>query len=354
LDALRGFDMFWIIGGSWLVLGLAKAGRGEVWDQLAQQFHHVPWEGFRIIDLVMPLFLFIVGAAMPFSFAKRLVRGDSKGKLWKHLIWRVVILFLLGMVAQGNVLAFDLSKLRIFCNTLQAIAAGYLIASILLLYANLKWQAAATGGLLLLFWALIMLVPVPGHAAGVLTAETNLAVYLDSVILGRFQGSTTYSWILSSMTFGATTMLGVLAGQQLLQDKSNRSKVLWLLSAGIGCLVAGWLWGKWFPIVKHIWTSSYVLYSDGMCYLLLMVFYLVIDVWGFRRWAFPFVVIGTNSIAVYMATRLFDFRIVGDIFVEGVGDRLGDWYDFVRAAAGFAVIWLILWWMYRKKSFVKI
>jgi predicted acyltransferase len=354
LDALRGFDMFWIIGGSGIFSGLALGTGNETLNNLLPQLHHVPWEGFRFIDLIMPLFLFVVGAAMPFSISKRLARGDSKVKLYIHIINRVIILFVLGMVAQGRLLAYDLSKLHIFCNTLQAIAAGYLIASLLMLNLNIKGQLVATVGLLLLFWGLMTWVPVPGHGAGVLTAEGNLAIWLDHEILGRFQDGTSYTWILSSITFGCTTMLGVFAGELLRSEKKPVVKVLLLLGAGIACLLVGWLWGRWFPIIKHLWTSSFVLYSGGICYLLLAVFYLIIDVWNFRRWAFGFAVIGINAIAVYMATSLFDFRRIGDIFVAGLSKWTGSWQDFIRAAAGFAIVWLILWWMYRKESFIKI
>ncbi len=354
LDALRGFDMFWIIGGEWMFLGLAK-GSGCQWLQaLTVQFHHVEWEGFRFIDLVMPLFLFIVGTAMPFSMAKRQLRGDSKGKLYRHVTVRVAVLFVLGMVAQGRLLEFDLARLHIYSNTLQAIAVGYLIAEVIMLNLNVRRQMAATGGLLVLFWAMMKWVPVPGHGAGVLTADGNLAIYIDEMVLGRFRDGTNYTWILSGLTFGATTMLGALAGQLLRSDRGRATKVLVLLGTGMSSLAAGWIWGQFSPIVKHVWTSSFVLYSGGICLLLLGVFYLVIDVWGWRRWAFGFVVIGTNAIAVYMVTQLFDFRTAADILIGGLSKWTGQWQDLVRAGVGFGIIWSILWWMYRKRSFVKI
>jgi len=137
-------------------------------------------------------------------------------------------------------------------------------------------------------------------------------------------------------------------------NRSGAIKVAQLTAAGLGCLALGLLWHNWFPIIKHIWTSSFVLFSAGLCYLLLALFYLLIDVWGFKKWAFGFVVIGMNAIAVYMVTRLFDFRHVGNIFVGNLDKWLGPWNDFVRVVAAFTVIWLILYWMYRKKSFIKI
>ncbi len=354
IDALRGFDMFWIIGGGAIFRGLAQATNNELSEGLWQQLSHVPWEGFRCWDLIMPLFLFIVGVAMPFAFNKRLQRGDSKKQLYLHIIKRTVILFVLGMMAQGHLLEYDLSRLHIYCNTLQAIAAGYLITSIVLLNLNIRWQLITNTGLLLLFWALLAWVPVPEYGAGVLTSDGNLAIYLDKLILGRFEDGTSYTWILSSITFGCTVMLGALAGQLLRANRSGAIKVAQLTAAGLGCLALALLWHLWFPIIKHIWTSSFVLFSAGLCYLLLALFYLVIDVWGFKKWAFGFMVIGMNAIAVYMAKMLFDFRHVGNIFVGNLDKWLGQWNDFVQAVAAFAAIWLILYWMYRKKSFIKI
>jgi len=347
--------MFWIIGGHRIFTSLHDIFDHPVTAWINKQLlSHVKWEGFRPWDLIMPLFLFVVGVVMPFSFNKRLTRGDSKRQLYLHIVERTLILFVLGMIAQGHLLAYDLSKLRIYSNTLQAIAAGYLIAAIIILNMRIVWQVVTTAALLLLFWALMMLVPVPGHGAGVLTSEGNLAIYLDKLILGRFQDGTSYTWILSSMTFGCTVMLGVMAGHLLRSEKSGRAKTLWLLAAAAACLILGLIWDIWFPIIKHLWTSSFVLFSAGLCYLLLALFYLIIDVWGFKKWAFGFVVIGTNAIAVYMATRVFDFRRIGSIFVGGLDRWCGNWNPFIHAVAGLAVIWLILWWMYRKKAFIKV
>ncbi len=361
IDALRGFDMFWIIGGWYIFRGLHEKLDNSTTQWLTQQMSHVKWEGFRPWDLIMPLFLFVVGVVMPFAFNKRLERGDSKSRLYRHIIVRFVILFIMGMIAQGRLLEYDLSQLRIFSNTLQAIAVGYLISAIIILNLKLVWQLITTGALLLLFWALMVLVPVPGHGAGVLTPEGNLAIYIDRLILGSFIDGTDppYTWILSGMTFTCTVMLGVFAGHLLRSQKNNSQKVLLLAAMGVGSLLLGWIWNDrmWifsFPVIKHLWTSSFVLYSAGWCFLLLALFYLVIDVWGLKKWAFPFVVIGMNAIAVYMATHVFNFRHIGDIFVNGLDKYVGDWSSFIHAVAAFAVIWLIMWWMYRKKTFIKI
>lgn len=354
IDALRGFDMFWIVGGEWIFQGLVRGCQWDWLTRLAPQMRHVPWEGFVFMDLIMPLFLFVAGVSMPFSYAKRLAAGDSKGRIYLHIAKRTIILFILGMVAQGNLLAFDLTKLKLFSNTLQAIATGSLIASVIVLDLRVRLQIATTAVLLLGYWALLSWVPVPDHGAGVLTAEGNLAIWLDHRILGRFQDGTSYTWILSSMTFACTVMMGALAGQLLRSGTRPAAKVLWLLAAGSGCIVAGLGWDQWFPIIKHIWTSSFVLYSGGISLVLLGLFYLLIDVCGWRRWAFGFTVIGMNAIAVYMARQLYDFRALGDVFVKGLVRHVGPWDVLLRAVVGFALAWLVLLWMYRKKSFVKI
>ena len=355
VDALRGFDMLWIINGDApLVFALAKATENEFLNNLLIQFDHVRWVGFRAWDLVMPLFLFVVGVVMPFSFNSRLERGQSKAELWRHIIKRVLILWVLGMIAQGNLLEYNMETLQLYSNTLQSIAAGYLIASVFILYLNISWQMVATAVLLLGFWVLMTIVPVPGHGAGMVTEEGNLAIYIDNIVLGRFSDGYTYTWVLSSLGFGGTVMLGAMGGHLLRSKRRDAVKVLGLLAAGVGCLVVGELWGLLFPIIKHIWTSSMVLYAAGWSFLLLAIFYLVIDVWGFKKWAFFFVVIGMNAIAVYMAVHVFNFKLVGDVFVGGLESWCGNWYGFVREVAALAVVWLILYWMYRKRTFIKI
>jgi predicted acyltransferase len=353
LDALRGFDMFWIIGGAAMVTGFAKAAAGAAANPFIEQFEHVPWQGLHFFDVIWPLFMFIVGVSLPFSLAKRRAEGARDSAIYLHAVKRALILFCLGMIAQGNLLAFDLSKLHPCYSVLHGIAAGYLIATIVAMNLRPRGQAAVIAGFLLLYWALLMLVPVPGVGRGVLTPTGNAAAYVDHVVLGTFSYGTN-TWFLSYLGFASSVLLGVLAGELLKSAWSERTKVAALFGGGAALLLVGLLWSAWFPIIKLLWNGPFVLAGGGLSAMLLALFYGVIDVLGKRRWAFGFVVIGMNSIAVYMATMLFDFRHIGNIFVGALLKRLGNWAGFVEAAAAFAVVWLILYWMYRKKAFLKV
>ncbi len=353
VDALRGFDMFWIIGGSEIFVSLAKASGIGLLKNVPVHFDHT-WGQFHFYDLIMPLFLFIVGVVMPFSFKKRLAHGESKKQLYSHIIKRVLLLYVLGLVTSGHILEFDLDKLHLYTNTLHCIAFGYLVSSILILEVGLVWQITIPTVLLFLYWGVMALVPVPGHGAGIYEYDVNLAIYIDDLLLGKFQEGMGWTYILSNMTFVGSVMIGVFAGRIIMSDQPAFIKAKWLALLGVGCLISGKIWGIWFPIIHHLWTSSLVLYAGGLSTLLLVIFYLIIDVLGYRKWAFGFVVIGMNAIAVYVAANLFDFTLIGNVFVGGLGKWLGLWNAAVQAIAAFAVIWLILYWMYRKKIFIRI
>jgi predicted acyltransferase len=372
IDALRGFDMFWIIGGRGLFLAVLGLFVTDIPGWVQAQIDHPAWIGFSAWDMIMPLFLFVVGAVMPFSFARRIEQGHSKARLYRKIVVRSVVLFVLGIAAQGHLLDLDLSTLHIYSNTLQAIACGYFVAATLLMSVSLFWQVLVTSLLLVGYWALLVLIPVPGHGAGILDPKLNLALYIDQMILRRFQDGTTYTWILSGLGFTATVMLGAFSGELLRSKQHPWMKVLYLVLIGLGCLAVGWAWSLRFPLIKHIWTSSMVLWAGGWSFLLLALFYAVIDVIGLKRGAFPFVVIGANAIAVYMATRLIDFRHLTDPIIGGLArhlDALGGvlyrvgsgaalrevtYGQALRDVAALAVIWLILWYMYRKRTLIRI
>jgi len=353
VDALRGFDMLWIIGGGDVIISLAKAHPNNFLSTLAEHFDH-QWGQFHFYDIIMPLFMFIVGVVMPVAFKNRLAKGDTKKEIYTHVLKRFIKLYILGLIANGHLLQFDINTLHLWTDTLHAIAVGYLVSSILILECNVKVQIGITAFLLLAYWAVLALIPVPGYGAAMYEPTINLPLYVDNLVLGHFQEGMGWTYILSNMTFVCSVMLGVFAGQILLSDKTEKRKAALLTIVGVSCIIVGRVWGIWFPIIHHIWTSTLVLFAGGWSFLLLALFYLVIDVWGYKKWAFPFVVIGVNAIAVYVATHLFDFTLIGNVFVGGLAKRAGAWNEFVQELGALLVIWLILYWMYRKKTFIKV
>jgi predicted acyltransferase len=356
VDALRGFDMFWIVGGQELALAVARLFADPLPPAVARQFEHVEWEGFAAWDLIMPLFLFVVGVAMPFSIARRQDEGESTRQLHWKIVRRSLTLFVLGMAVQGNLLDFNPSTLHIYCNTLQAIAAGYFVSALLLLHARLAAQLAVAAAMLVGFWALLMFVPVPGQGAGVLLPEANLPLSVDEFVLGRFRDGTSYTWVLSSMTFAASVLLGVFAGHVLRSTKPAGWKLAALVTMGICSLGAGWAWAAWggLPIIKHVWTSSMTLWAAGWSYLLLALFYLLIDIWKWQRWAFPFVVIGMNAITIYVAYHFIPFRTIAEGLVGGLASHLGRGGPALIELTTVALVWLPLYHMYRQRIFLRI
>ena len=354
IDALRGFDMFFIVGGVPLLLALVKVFVHPVPEWLTRQFEHVEWNGFSAEDLIMPLFLFVVGTAMPFSFTRRIEQGQSKGGMYLKVLRRVVILWVLGMVMQGRLLDYDVNRLRFFSNTLQAIAVGYAFSAVIMLSLRVVWQATMIPMLLAAYWLLMVLVPVPGHGAGVVEPAANFGLWLDRQILGRFSDGSHYVWILSGLGFTATVLLGVMCGHLLRSPRSEGGKAAILLALGVGSLATGRVWGFWFPINKHIWSSSMVLWAGGLSILLLAAFYLIVDVLRWRAWAFPFIVIGANAITAYMIGKFVSFAGISNVLVGNLVPHLGIWGDFVQKLVAFAAMWFMLWYMYRNRTFVRI
>lgn len=365
LDALRGFDMFWIIGGENVVHSLANASGLPFFNAMSFQMQHSAWTGFRFYDLIMPLFLFMVGMSIPFSLSKRMAAGESHKRIYLHTFKRAAILFILGMVCQCNLLAFDISKLFIIHDTLQSIAIGYTFSIIIYTKLNLKYQLVITSGLLLLYWSILQFVAVPGHEAGVLTLDSNISKYVEQSVFGRFDDAPApYTWFLGSLGFVATVMTGVFASTII---RSKSLKISWLKSSdllvhkalmlaivGLALAVAGQVAAIWFPIIKPIWNPSFVLFSSGLSFMLMALFYFIIDVKGYQRWAFWLKVIGMNSIAVYMAVHLISFEGIAQNLVFGLEQYLGEYYFVLKSIAALAIIYVILYYMYKKGTFIKV
>lgn len=266
VDALRGFDMFWIIGGKQIFKGLDKAADNSVTNFLYEQLDHAKWLGFTFYDIIMPLFLYLVGISMVYSFRKRLSVDESRSKLWKHILIRIFWLWVLGMMVQGKLLTYDIEEIKFYSNTLQAIAAGYLISALLIINLNVIKQIIATASLLVLYWGIMTFVSIPGVGSGFYLPETNFALYFDKLVLGSFQDGTTYTWLISSLNFGVTTMLGVFTGYLLQSNNNVKGKFYNLVLFGVVTFILGIIWSFWHPSIKHIWTSSFTLISGEFAF----------------------------------------------------------------------------------------
>ncbi|MFC1607553.1 acyltransferase family protein [Candidatus Latescibacterota bacterium] len=355
IDALRGFDMFWIIGGGWFFQRLFRLFDNTVIDTLRLQLYHSRWHGFTFEDLIFPLFLFIVGVCMPFSITKRLDRGVSRASLYRHILTRTFLLILLGLIYNG-LLGFRFDSMR-YVGVLQRIGICYFITALILMNTRVRGQVYWTAGILLGYWAIMKLVPVPGYGSGVLTPAGNLASYIDQHFLpGQFccfrYGDN--EGLLSTIPAVATALSGVLCGHWIMGSASSVKKVYGLLAAGVVSLVAALVWDIVFPVNKLLWTSSYVLFAGGWSMLLLGAFYWIIDYRGWRAWAFPFIVIGLNPITIYVAQGVFDFGTIANIFIHGFIDNLGNFEPVFYAGSVLTVKWLFLYFLYRHKIFLKV
>lgn len=359
LDALRGFDMFWITGGQKIIFALASITGWPIFNWLNVQMHHVPWNGFAFYDIIFALFLFLAGVSMPFSFAKRMAHGESKLSLYKHSFLRMLVLIILGLI-YNHFLDFDFENIR-FGSVLGRIGIAWFLAVVIYLNASVRWQIIWFWSLLIVYCMLMLLVPVPGFGANILTPEGNLAGYIDRLLLpGKFYlESMEPEGILSTIPAVGTALLGTFAGSFLRNENSSLNKLkkgLWILIAGSICVLLGGLWGIFFPINKNLWSSSFVLFAGGLSLILLAIFYLVIDVWGFKKWSFFFIVIGMNPITIYMAqNKIINFNSMRDFLFSGIINISPDPIQpLINALAYVACVWGFLYFLYRKKIFVKV
>lgn len=366
LDILRGFDLFCLVFFQPVLSSLARALDNEFLNTIMTQFRHVQWEGFVFWDLIMPLFMFMAGVSMPFAFNKYLAEGSRK-LLYKRIFKRVLLLWVFGMICQGNLLALDFSKIYLYSNTLQAIAMGYLISAVLLINLDIRGQLAATATLLLGYWGVMTFVGAEGYGKGDFTPDGNLAEYIDRTVLGRFRdgvkvteggldfGRYRYTWILSSLNFGVTVMTGVFAGHILRSSKITKvNKAVWLLGFGVLQIVIGVLWGFQMPIIKKIWTSSMTLYSSGICFILMALFYYVIDYLGKGKYLTWLKIYGMNSILAYVIFSIVDFSSIIHSLFFGFEQFLGDGYQPFVELCSVSFIFLILYFLAKRKVYLKV
>lgn len=366
LDALRGFSIFCIIGADGLIWSLDEMSRGKgpvlsvTGAFLGRQFSHVNWEGFRFYDFIFPLLIFVTGVSIVFSL-QRLVEREGKVSAHVRVLRRSFILFALGVIYYGGV-NVAWSEVRLL-GVLQRIALCYLFAALLFLNFRLRGLAVAFAALLLGYWALMTFVPVPGIGAGSFAPDANLANWIDARYLPGLKWDVTRDpeGLLSTLPAIGTALIGVFAGMLLADARLlPAQKSLWLIGGGIAMTAAGYLWGLQFPVIKAIWTSSFVLVAGGYSLMLLGALHQIIDVWGLRAWSAIFVWIGANAILLYFLNGIASFERFATRFVGG---EVGVFLDRVvtpgtgRFAAhllGLAIAIALAHFLYQRKIFLRV
>jgi predicted acyltransferase len=354
IDALRGFDMFWITGGDAFFIALFTFIGTHFSHVLATQLDHPAWSGFRFYDNIFPLFLFIVGLSMPFSITRRLEKGDSKKQLYWHIFRRTITLYVLGLFYNG-LFNFDFATLR-YTGVLHRIAICYFFSSLIVMNFKQKglliWAATITIG----YWFILLLVPSPGFGAYNLTPEGNLSAFIDQKLLpGSF---CCYKYgdnegIITTLPAIVNVLIGVWAGNRLLKSEKWQSKIKFFSIISFIFIAVGIVWSFIYPVNKYLWTGPFVLLTCGISFLMLSLFYWTIDIKGYTKWAFPFVVIGMNSITIYVLQGIFDFGIIAKIFIHGFYTHMGSFQMPFYQLCILIVKWLLLYFLYKQKIFLK-
>ncbi|NOY96940.1 MAG: DUF5009 domain-containing protein [Chlorobi bacterium] len=353
LDALRGFDMFWITGGGMLAITVSDL-TGFEW--LGVQMEHVKWDGFHFYDLIFPLFMFIAGVAIPLSVKARLDRNVPKKKLLKKVFYRMVALVLLGLVYNG-VFKTGFAGSR-FASVLGQIGIAYFFASLIVIYfKTFKARLIWLGGILAGYAMIQLLIPVPGFGAGVLTPEGSINSFIDRLFLpGRLYGGTfDPEGLLCIISATGITLMGTVAGNILRRkDKTDWQKISYLSATGAGLIISALIISPFYPIIKACWTTSFNLLAGGISFLLIALFYLIIDHWGFKSWSFYFRVIGMNSIFVYMFRRIINMQDISEFFFGWLSNPESNYGKLIIIIGAIALTWLLLYYMYKKKIFLKV
>lgn len=359
LDALRGFDMFWIMGGKGIFIGLATLTGWPLFQWWAEQLQHVHWHGFHFYDMIFPMFLFIAGISFPFSFLKRNAMNESRRSIYIHVVKRGLLLVLLGIL-YNNAVKFNLAELR-YGSVLGRIGLAWMFAAIIFMNTKLGFRLVWFLGLLIGYWLLLLLFPA--HDLGstdIFSMQGNLSSHIDRLLLpGRLDDIIHEpEGLLSTLPAIATALLGMFTGEFLLSrylnDKPLR-KALYLILTALTLIIIGEIWGIVFPINKNLWTSSFVCLVGGLSLLLFSIFYLIIDVLQYKKWTFFFVVIGMNPITIYLATKIINFKIATGFFFGGIIDIFPEtWVPLINGIGITTVGWVFLYILYKKKIFLKV
>ena len=357
LDALRGFDMFWIMGAEEIFHKLYEATGSPFWGAISLQLTHPDWNGFHFYDLIFPLFLFLAGVATPYSVGRELEKGKSKNELLWRVIKRALILVVLGLIANNGLVIKPISEIR-FGSVLGRIGLAYMFANIIYIYSSRRSQVIWFCTLLIGYWMAMKIGHAPGYAPGDLTMQGNLASWIDRTLLpGKlYLGIHDPEGLFSTIPAIGTGLLGIFTGVFIKTSTlPGEQKCLRMAIAGVIFIVLAQVWNLNFPINKNLWTSSFVLQVGGISLLLLSLFYYVIDVKGYKRWSFFFRVIGMNSILIYMSGHFIDWEYTNNSFFSWLGTLIGNPYNAVILAATYVFIkWLFLYFMYKKKVFLRV
>ncbi len=354
------------------IAGMILVNNPGSWAYVYPQLGHADWHGWTFTDLIFPFFLFIVGVAIVFSFSRRIEIGYSRMKLFLKVIRRALILFALGLFLNGFP-NFDFSTIRIM-GVLQRIAICYFFASVIYLTSSIGWQVIWSVILLFVYWGLMEFVPVPEIGAGLYEKGRNFAAYVDSLILSGHMWSATKTWdpegIISTIPAISTTLFGVLTGHWLRSKRNEIEKTLWLFIMGNLGLFIGAVWNAWLPINKNLWTSSYAVFTVGFALIVLGFCYFFVDVKGYKKIVYPFIVYGMNAITVFVLSGIIGrlsvyFKVsLSDGNMTTVKNYIyqnffASWLGPMNGSLGYAIahvllMYLFVWILYKKKIFIKI
>jgi predicted acyltransferase len=357
LDALRGFDMFWILGADEFFHQLEKATGSSFWGSVSTQFTHPSWNGFHFYDLIFPLFIFLAGVSTPYSIGSALADGKTKQQLLLRVIKRGLILVLLGLVYNNGLQLRPLADIR-FSSVLGRIGIAYMLANIIYLYGKEKWQIIWFASLLIGYWLILKFTSAPGFPMGDLTMQGNFASFVDRTILpGKLSlGIHDTVGFFNNIPAISSALAGIITGIYLKRtDIAKQKKALTMAIVGMGSLAIAQIWNLDFPINKNMWSSSFVMHTTGLSLLLMALFYYIIDVLGYQRWAFFFKVIGMNSILIYISGKFINWKYTTNGFFQWLIDWVGDPYNLVVLSLCMIIVkWIFLYFLYQKKIFLRV
>ena len=383
LDALRGFDMFWIAGGEEIIHGLYTGWPGP-FRILEAQMNHTAWAGLTFYDLIFPLFVFIVGVSTVFSLT-RTIEEHGRTAAMKRIFIRSAALYILGLLVYGGI-SKGWEEVR-WMGVLQRIGIAYFFTGMLFCFLRVRGLIATCAALLIGYALLSSTIPVRDFNLEKARLESlgltpdgpetkRLYLATTQMVRGRYEDGSTltqhidyqylpgHRWdgaydpegLLSTLGAVSTCLLGVFVGLFLRNSPlPDQKKVAWLAGAGVVSILAGWLWGLQFPVIKKIWTSSYVLVAGGYSCLFLAIFYQLIDIWNWRKWCVPFVWIGMNPITIYLIFHLLEPGSLVKRLVGGpIAGACGAWGNLLIASVTVGLMFALMRFLYQRKLFLRL